>query len=102
MGYPRVDLDEYTDAELIEEICRRIVLQEQELCTYCGRERTAPPCKLPDTHRATSHIFAQLIDTARSKFSKAQWPLSRGTCNCKPGYPHDPDCDWWDLPKDKR
>ncbi len=18
-------------------------------------------------------------------------------CNCKPGFPHDPDCSWWEL-----
>lgn len=69
MSYPR-DLDEHRDAELIEEICRRIMKQEHGLCTYCDRPSATPPCKFPDRHAGNEpHIFATLFDEIRARFS---------------------------------
>lgn len=49
MGYP-LDLDEYEEERLIEEINRRVRLQEQGLCDYCERSPDTDPCKFPERH----------------------------------------------------
>lgn len=49
MGYP-IDLDEYEETRLIEELKRRIKLQERGMCDYCERVSDTPPCKFPDRH----------------------------------------------------
>lgn len=50
MSYPK-DLDEYSSAELVNEINRRIDLRERDLCDYCGRPGNAPSCRFPVRHQ---------------------------------------------------
>lgn len=51
MSYPR-DLDEISMEELEREVARRRELRAFELCDYCARPYSAPPCKFPERHRA--------------------------------------------------
>lgn len=45
------DLDEYTEKELLDELQHRKILQDQNLCDYCGREKcTEPTCRFPSRH----------------------------------------------------
>jgi hypothetical protein len=51
MSYP-IDLDEYTEKQLRDELVRRESLQRKGRCDYCGRPNTSEWCKFPDRHRA--------------------------------------------------
>lgn len=44
------DLDEYTEKELLDELQHRKILQDQNLCDYCGRKSTEPVCRFPSRH----------------------------------------------------
>lgn len=50
MGYP-IDLDEYPESRLKEELARREALREQGLCDYCKRTPDTKPCKERVRHR---------------------------------------------------
>lgn len=50
MGYG-LDLDEYSELRMLEELLHRAKRREQGLCDYCGRRGDLPPCKFPDRHR---------------------------------------------------
>jgi hypothetical protein len=47
----RLDLDEYEEKDLVDEIARRRRLRMQGLCDYCERPSDSPPCKFPERHR---------------------------------------------------
>lgn len=47
--YPR-DLDEYHSIELIRELERRIKLESEHKCNYCGQDVCSPKCRFPERH----------------------------------------------------
>ena len=49
MSY-RIDLDEYDEDVLHEELRRRKELRDQGLCDYCERESSTRDCKFPQRH----------------------------------------------------
>ena len=50
MGFP-LDLDEYDEKRLIDELARRVNLRAQGLCDYCARPYgVKPSCKFPERH----------------------------------------------------
>lgn len=49
MSYPK-DLDEYTDAQLREELARREQARAEGRCDYCGRGNAASACRFPNRH----------------------------------------------------
>ena len=63
MSYP-IDLDEYDETQLTDELSRRQRLRDAGMCDYCARERsTSPSCKFPERHIDP----AELSDRARIK-----------------------------------
>lgn len=52
MSYP-MDLDDYTDQELLTELKERAEKRAMGLCDYCGRKPTTSPCKYPKRHQRT-------------------------------------------------
>lgn len=46
-----LDLDEYPEKKLVEELNRRFSARSQGVCDYCGRHPEAPACKFPERHR---------------------------------------------------
>lgn len=56
MSYPR-DLDEISQAELEQEITRRILLRIEGKCDYCERPVDADPCRFPERHRKNPPPF---------------------------------------------
>lgn len=49
MSYP-IDLDEYPEVKLREELQRRERLRAQGLCDYCEQPHYLPTCKFPGRH----------------------------------------------------
>lgn len=49
MSYPR-DLDEVPQNELLQELARRQIMRDQDLCDYCGRYG-GEPCRFAERHR---------------------------------------------------
>lgn len=50
MSYP-IQLDEYDEATLREELARRDKMRELNRCDYCGRKYNAEPaCRFGDRH----------------------------------------------------
>lgn len=50
MSY-HVDLDEYTELQLLDELERRKKVRKRGLCDYCGMPRkTTASCKFPERH----------------------------------------------------
>lgn len=49
MSYPR-GIDEFTDAELLDELKLRDHRRRKTLCDYCNRPRTSDPCRFPERH----------------------------------------------------
>lgn len=49
MGYP-LDLDEYGEDALRNELTRRAKLKREGRCDYCGKYRNESVCKFPDRH----------------------------------------------------
>jgi hypothetical protein len=51
MSYPR-DLDEFSDAELREELASREKSRTEGLCDYCRRKLDSrPACRFPERHK---------------------------------------------------
>lgn len=50
MSYP-IDLDEYTEEQLVTELRRRLAARKAGKCDYCNRPPTEPTCKFPERHR---------------------------------------------------
>ena len=49
MSYP-LDLEEYEELRLLDEIRRRAGLRSLGFCDYCARRPWEPPCKFPLRH----------------------------------------------------
>lgn len=47
-----LDLDEYSEKRLREELRHRRKLRRAGKCDYCGRDPSTPPCKFPERHKA--------------------------------------------------
>jgi hypothetical protein len=50
MSY-RLDLDEYPEKTLREELRNRKKARRKGLCDYCGRAPDTTPCKFPERHK---------------------------------------------------
>jgi hypothetical protein len=64
-------LDEYTDAQLVEEMVARIADSDGYRCTYCHRGHDTSPCKFPERHRGLqSQLFAVLHDALKAHYER--------------------------------
>lgn len=99
MGYP-LDLDEYTEKRLEEELENRLQLRLRGRCDYCKRDPKTKPCKFEDRHRdprsiETNHriTWRQVVRSAsprRLSDDEVDYILWNRT-----GFP-----EYWDIPAD--
>lgn len=62
MSYHR-SLDEYTRAELRQELARRAIANRMGRCDYCNRYFNAPPaCRFPERHNSPDVETVPAID----------------------------------------
>lgn len=59
MSYP-IDLDEYTDRQLNDEIVRRAKLKAEGRCDYCGRLGDMPTCRFTERHSRAKEVLENL------------------------------------------
>jgi hypothetical protein len=52
MSY-RLDLDEYTEIQLLEELSKRLQAREWSDCDYCGRHVDTSECKMHWRHKSS-------------------------------------------------
>jgi hypothetical protein len=74
MGY-LMDLDEYSDEQLKEELERRRKLAKKGLCTYCGRSVDAPTCRFPERHSEKAERSVPVIG-----FGDTTYELTQALC----------------------
>ena len=60
MSYPR-DLDEFTSKELTDEMARRLKLQLNAECDYCGRPGNTAACRFPERHGVARNEYARRL-----------------------------------------
>lgn len=73
----QLDLDEYCEATLQQELQRRKSLREKNLCDYCERDINTPVCKFPLRH---SNLIVEA--TPATPFVKIFFD---GACTVNPG-----------------
>lgn len=70
-----MDLDEYSEEQLIKELTRRYDLTGKGKCSYCGRPTSEDPCRFPKRHTLIEEArdtdrrltFAKLLATMLGK-----------------------------------
>lgn len=80
MSYPK-DLDEYTEAQLQEELARREDVRAQGRCDYCGGLQTETSCKFPERHH---HVQTRIREVGWRPCPGCgkTVPNETGSCQC--------------------
>lgn len=64
-----MDLDEYEESRLRDELARRKRCQKLGVCDYCERLPRTSDCKFPERHRAA---LQRAVDKANKKVRRAR------------------------------
>lgn len=63
-----LDLDDFSDQHLVDELARRKRLRDNGMCDYCKRFGDDAPCKYPKRHALASGLKAAQIRAWVNKY----------------------------------